>query len=211
MKKISSHQLFTLCSFFIPLAIYLLTMAPTTSFWDCGEFIACSVTLGVPHPPGTPLFLLLGNVFSHLPFFTDIGARVNLISPIASAFSVMFLYLIIVQLINRLISNKGYSEDTKNEKIKIAQYAAFIAAITFSVTDSHWFNAVESEVYALSTFFTSIVVWLILKWDSISFNKDSIKYIIVISYMMGLAIGIHLLNLLAIPCIIFIIYVLYIF
>ena len=80
-------------SFFIPLILYLMTMAPTTSFWDCGEFIACSVTLGVPHPPGTPLFLLLGNVFSNLPTFDDIGARVNLMSPIASAFSVMFLYL----------------------------------------------------------------------------------------------------------------------
>ena len=205
MKKKNSHLIFTLSSFFIPLVIYLKTMAPTTSFWDCGEFIACSVTLGVPHPPGTPLFLLLGNVFSHIPIFDDIGARVNFISPIVSAFSIMFLYLIIVQLIKRII---GSNDNSKSyfDRIKLAQYSAFIAAITFALTDSQWFNAVESEVYALSTFFTSIVVWLILKWDAISFSKDSIKYIIVISYMMGLAIGIHLLNLLAIPCIIFIIY-----
>ena len=100
MKKKNSHLIFTLSSFFVPLIIYLKTMAPTTSFWDCGEFIACSVTLGVPHPPGTPLFLLLGNVFSNIPILSDIGARVNLISPIASAFSVMFLYLIIMQLIS---------------------------------------------------------------------------------------------------------------
>jgi len=206
MNKKNSHLIFTLLSFFIPLVIYLITMAPTTSFWDCGEFIACSVTLGVPHPPGTPLFLLLGNVFSQIPIFTDIGARVNLISPIASAFSVMFLYLIIIQLIKRILSNKNIENSSYDNKIKLAEFAAFIAAITFSVTDSHWFNAVESEVYALSTFFTSIVVWLILKWDTISFDKESLKYIIIISYMMGLAIGIHLLNLLAIPCIVFIIY-----
>ena len=199
--KINSHLIFTILSFIIPFTIYLVTMAPTLSFWDCGEFIACSVTLGVPHPPGTPLFLLLGNVFSNFPIFTDIGARVNLISPIASAFSVMFLYLIIVQLIKRLLNN-----DNKINKIKIAEISAFIAAITFGVTDSHWFNAVETEVYSLSTFFTSIVVWLILKWDTVAFNKGSIKYIILITYMLGLAIGIHLLNLLAIPCIIFIIY-----
>jgi len=198
-KKINSHFLFTLLSFFIPLTVYLLTMAPTTSFWDCGEFIACSVTLGVPHPPGTPLFLLLGNVFSHLPTFQDIGARVNLMSPIASAFSVMFLYLIVVLLLNRLNNNK-------TEQKKIIEYCAFIAALTFAVTDSHWFNAVESEVYALSTFFTSIVVWLALKWDEKPFNENSIKYLILISYMMGLAIGIHILNLLAIPCILFILF-----
>ena len=82
MIKKNSHLFFTVLSFVIPLIIYLQTMAPTTSFWDCGEFIACSVTLGVPHPPGTPLFLLLGNVFSNIPTFSDIGARVNLISPI---------------------------------------------------------------------------------------------------------------------------------
>ena len=174
-------------------------MAPTTSFWDCGEFIACSVTLGVPHPPGTPLFLLLGNVFSNLPTFDDIGARVNLMSPIASAFSVMFLYLIIVLFLKRFVNDKP-------EKQKLIEYCAIIGALTFSVTDSHWFNAVESEVYALSTFFTSIVVWLVLKWDERPFNTNSIKYLILISYMMGLATGIHILNLLAIPCIIFILF-----
>tara|TARA_B100002052_G_scaffold83147_1_gene76362 strand:- start:4239 stop:7181 length:2943 start_codon:yes stop_codon:yes gene_type:complete len=205
MKKKNSHLFFTLSSFFFPLIIYLKTMAPTTSFWDCGEFIACSVTLGVPHPPGTPLFLLLGNVFSQIPIFSDIGARVNFISPIASAFSVMFLYLIIIHLIKRIIGEKQENSDY-TKKIKIAEYSGFIAAVTFAFTDSQWFNAVESEVYALSTLLTSMVVWLILKWDTISFNKDSIKYIIIISYVMGLSIGIHLLNLLAIPCIIFIIY-----
>ena len=97
------HTILGSLSFIIPFLVYLLTMAPTTSFWDCGEFIACSVTLGVPHPPGTPLYLLIGNVFSHIPLFEDIGARVNLISPIVSALSVMLLYLIIVKLITKFI------------------------------------------------------------------------------------------------------------
>ena len=206
-KRINSHLIFTLFSFFIPFIIYLITMAPTTSFWDCGEFIACSVSLGVPHPPGTPLFLLLGNVFSHIPTFTDIGARVNLISPIVSALSVMFLYMIIVQLIERMIiKSNGKKKENYIDKKKLIEYSAFIAALTFSLTDSHWFNAVESEVYSLSTFFTSIVVWLILKWDAKPYDKNSIKYILLISYMMGLAIGVHLLNLLAIGFIVLIIY-----
>ena len=175
-KKINSHLIFTYLSFFVPFIIYLITMAPRSSFWDCGEFIACSITLGVPHPPGSPLYLLLGNVFSYLPFFSNMGARVNLISPIVSAFSVMFLYLIIVQLLNRL---NGKDLD----KRKLIEYCAFIGALTFAVTDSHWFNAVESEVYSLSTFFTAIVVWLILKWDENPFHHNSIKYIILISYI----------------------------
>ena len=139
------------------LVIYILTMAPTTSFWDCGEFIATSYILGVPHPPGSPLFLLLGNVFSNLPLFSDIGARVNLISPIASALSVMFLYYIIVHLIEEF---NGSVENISG--FIINNLSAFIAALTFAITDSHWFNAVESEVYALSTFFTAIVIWMIL-------------------------------------------------
>ena len=196
------NKILATVTFLYALIIYIITMAPTTSFWDCGEFIACSVTLGVPHPPGTPLFLLLGNVFSNIPIFSDIGARVNLISPIASAFSVMFLYLIIIQLIERILKNKEQEERDEHylsKKIRLAQYCAFIAAITFALTDSQWFNAVESEVYALSTFFTAIVIWLILKWAQNFNNSSQIKYLILISYCIGLAIGVHLLNLLAIP------------
>ena len=190
MKKKNSHLIFTLSSFFIPLAIYLKTMAPTTSFWDCGEFIACSVTLGVPHPPGTPLFLLLGNVFSHIPIFNDIGARVNFISPVVSAFSIMFLYLIIVYLIEEF---RGITSNFSDAIINFG--SALIGAMTFAVTDSHWFNAVESEVYALSTFFTAIVIWMILKWSNHSNKKWDVRYLLLIAYMLGLAIGIHILNL----------------
>tara|TARA_Y100000590_G_scaffold367627_1_gene427791 strand:- start:958 stop:4323 length:3366 start_codon:yes stop_codon:yes gene_type:complete len=186
-------------SFFIPLIIYILTMAPTTSFWDCGEFIATSVILGVPHPPGAPLYLLLGNIFASFPTFSDIGARVNLISPIASALSVMFLYLIIVYLIEEYRGKITTIYDAI-----IIYGSAFTAAITFSVTDAHWFNAVEAEVYSVSTFFTAIVVWMILKWGKQ--DNWNIRYLLIIIYMLGLAIGVHLLNLLALPFIGLIIY-----
>jgi len=195
------NRIFGLLAFTLSFILYFLTMAPTTSFWDCGEFIATSYILGVPHPPGSPLFLLLGNVFSHIPILNDIGARVNLISPISSALSVMFLYYIIVYLI------KEFHGTPKNiSDIIINNISALIAALTFAVTDSHWFNAVEAEVYALSTFFTAIVLWMILKWSNYSNEKWNIRYLLLIAYMLGLAIGIHILNLLTLPFIALVIY-----
>lgn len=199
MDKINNKQInliLTVLSFLIPFLIYFLTMAPTVSLWDCGEFIATSIILGVPHPPGTPLYLIIGNFFSQIPILNDLGARVNLISPIASAFSIMFLYLIIIHIIKEI-----------SEKDNLIIYlSAFIGALTFAITDSQWFNAVEAEVYALSTFFTAIVVWLVLKWAAASENTNQIKYLILISYCLGLAIGVHLLNLLALPFIALIIF-----
>ena len=119
MKK--THEILAGLSFLISFIIYVMTMAPTTSFWDCGEFIATSVTMGVPHPPGTPLYLILGNFFSQLPFFSDLGARVNLLSPITSAFAVMFLYLISVQLIEEW---RGKAESISDQLISYG--SAFI-------------------------------------------------------------------------------------
>ncbi len=188
-------------TFLTSFLLYLITMAPTTSFWDCGEFIATSFIMGVPHPPGSPLFLLIGNFFSQLPFFSDVGARVNLISPIVSALAVMFLYLITVQLIEEW---RGRVKSINDAIITFG--GAFIGASTFAVTDSHWFNAVEAEVYALSTFFTAIVVWMIMKWSRHEGKSGNIRYILLISYMLGLASGIHLLNLLTLPFIALIVY-----
>ena len=200
MSKNKIHYSLVFLSFLVPFLVYFKTMAPTVSLWDCGEFIATSIIMGIPHPPGTPLYLIIGNFFSQLPIVNDLGARVNLISPIASALSIMFLYLIIVYLI----------EEFNKEKNITIYYAAFIGALTFAVTDSQWFNAVEAEVYALSTLFTAIVVWLILKWSKELENGQQVKYLILIFYCMGLAIGIHLLNLLAIPFIALIIFFKYI-
>ncbi len=199
-KSNNGKVILTLLTFLLSFIVYLDTLAPTVSFWDCGEFIATSYTLGVPHPPGSPLFLLIGRLFSILPIGSDIAYRVNLISPIVSALAVMFLFLIIVQLL------KSWG-NPKTPLHKLAVYGgAFIGAMTFAFTDSHWFNAVEAEVYAFSTFLTAIVVWLILKWEEHADKPGHERYLLIIAYIIGLALGIHLLNLLAIFFIALIIY-----
>ena len=187
--------------FLVSFLVYYDTMAPTVSFWDCGEFIATAHTLGVPHPPGSPLFLIIGRVFSMIPFSPDIAFRVNLISVFVSALAVMLLYLIIVKVIAHW--RGGIKE---NSDVIIAFGGALVGALTFAFTDSHWFNAVEAEVYSMSTFFTAIVVWLILHWSERAEEPGNERYILIIAYMIGLAIGIHLLNLLALPFIALIIY-----
>ncbi|SVB46983.1 uncharacterized protein METZ01_LOCUS199837, partial [marine metagenome] len=176
-------------------------MSPTVSYWDCGEFIAVSHTLGVPHPPGSPFFLLLGRIFSMIPFNEDIAFRVNIISPIVSALAVMLLYLTIVKIVTHW---RGKVENLTD--VLIVFGGASVGALTFAFTDSHWFNAVEAEVYAFSTFFTAIVVWLILLWNEKADQSGHERYILIIAYMIGLATGLHLLNLLAIPFVTLIIY-----
>ncbi len=200
LKNNKEKVILALLTFFLSWIVYMDTLAPTVSFWDCGEFIATSYTLGVPHPPGSPLYLLIGRFFSMLPIGNDIAYRVNLISPLVSAFAVMFLFLIVVQLL------KSWGRPVKSLQ-KIAVYGgAFIGAMTFAFTDSHWFNAVEAEVYSFSTFLTAIVVWLILFWEQRSDKPGHERYLLLIAYIMGLAMGIHLLNLLAIFFIALIIY-----
>jgi len=181
--------------------VYLSTMATTVPYWDCGEFIATSFILGVPHPPGSPLYLILGRIFSMLPLNTDIAFRVNLLSPITSALAVMLLYLIIVKVIAHWRGEIRTRQDSL-----IAFGAAFVGAMTFAFTDSHWFNAVEAEVYAMSTFFTAMVIWLILHWSDRADEPGSERYILIIAYMFGLAIGIHILNLLTLPLLALVIY-----
>ena len=181
--------------------VYYKTMAPTVSYWDCGEFIAVSYTLGVPHPPGSPLFLLLGRIASLLPISEDIAFRVNVLSPLASAFAVFFLYLSIVQVVNHW---RGKLESSTDALVVFG--AGIVGSLTFAFTDSHWFNAVEAEVYAFSTFFTAIVVWLILLWSEKADEKGHERYILIIAYMIGLATGLHLLNLLTLPFVALIIY-----
>ena len=199
IKKINLYTaLFSLaCSFFV----YVLTMADTVPYWDSGEFIATSYILGVPHPPGSPLYLIIGRIFSMIPFNPDIAFRVNLISPLVSAFAVMFLYLSCVKLIS---SYRGKVKSTVDAIIVFG--SSMIGSLTFAFTDSHWFNAVEAEVYGFSTFFTAIVVWLILLWSERANDKGNERYILIIAYMIGLATGVHLLNLLALPFLALIIY-----
>lgn len=180
--------------------IYLLTVAPTVSFWDCGEFIAAAYALGVPHPPGAPLYLLLGRIFSLLPVTGDIALRVNLISTIASALAVLLTYLIILRLI------REFAGDWHPTKMWPAVFSSAIGALALAFADSFWFNSVEAEVYALSTFFTTAVIYLILVWGEKHEHAAAGKYLLLIAYLLGLAIGVHLLNLLAIPSIVLIIY-----
>ncbi len=197
--------------------IYLDTMAPTVSFWDCGEFIAVSHTLSVPHPPGSPLYLLLGRVISMIPFtggaaldpllsepqFHTIAYRITMLSPIATAFANMFLFFIIVRLV---VEWRGKIKDTADKWI--AYGGGLVGSLAIAFSDSHWFNAVEAEVYSMSIFFTAIVVWLILKWsEKVDEGGAGSRYILIISYMMGLAISVHMLNLLTIPFIALIMYV----
>ncbi|MEE9465149.1 MAG: DUF2723 domain-containing protein [Candidatus Neomarinimicrobiota bacterium] len=185
----------------IALVLYLKTMAPTVSFWDCGEFIATSYILGVTHPPGSPLYLLIGRIFSLFPIYEDIGARVNLISALVSAMAVMFVYLSVVHLLRKM---RGAPKDTVN--IIINSGAAAVAALTFMVTDSHWFNAVEAEVYSMSTFLTAFVIWLILRWSQKDDAGSHTHYILLLAYVFGLATGVHIQNLLALPFIALVVY-----
>jgi tetratricopeptide (TPR) repeat protein len=203
IKKANKMKLgFGLASLLISFIVYLSTMAPTVSFWDCGEFIACSATLSVPHPPGAPLFLLFGRMFAMIPFSSDIAFRTNLMSVVTSAATIILLYYSIVLLIERFREKS----DTFKDQF-IVYFSAFIGAMAFAFSDSQWFNAVETEVYGPSTLLTALTVWLVLKWDAEDIKgKHGEKYLLFLFYTMGIAIGIHLLNILAIPFIVMIIY-----
>lgn len=185
--------------FLIALVTYFITVAPTTSYWDCGEFIATSYTLSVPHPPGAPFFLLMGRIFSMIPFVSDIGLRVNTISVLSSAFTVLFLYLISVRLI------KCWRPQIKdNYDAFIIWGSSAIGALTFAFTDTFWFNAVEAEVYAASMFFTSIIIWLVMLWIDKHEEPESSKFILLIMLLVGLGTGVHMLNILTLPTVVFI-------
>ena len=185
----------------VSLLTYFKTVAPTVSFWDCGEYIATAFTLGVPHPPGAPFFLILARLFTMLPIGEDIAYRVNLLSVISSALTVMFTFLIIVKLIRQWRGKIETFED------KLVTYTGgVIGALSFAWSDSFWFNAVEAEVYALSMLFTAAVVWLALHWLEHEEEGGASHYLLMIAYLMGLALGVHLLSLLTLPVVALIIY-----
>jgi hypothetical protein len=185
--------------FILSSIIYLMTVAHTTLFWDCGEFITTSYILGIPHPPGAPFYLMLGRLFSMVPFADDIGFRVNLISVFSSSVTVLLLYLISARLIRNW---RGEAKDIHDAIIIHASSA--VGALTFAFTYTFWFNAVEAEVYALSMLFTSIIIWLTLVWTEKHKDPDSAKYLLLIMLLVGLGTGVHLLNILTLPVSIFI-------
>ncbi|WP_244545619.1 glycosyltransferase family 117 protein [Fodinibius roseus] len=178
-------------------------MAPTASFWDAGEFIAVAHELQVNHPPGAPFYSLLGRLFSMFMPAGYVAASINFISVLSSALTVMLLYLVIVRLVREW---KG-APDKMADIEKIGMYGgALLGAFTFAVTDTFWFNAVEAEVYAVSMFFTAMVVWLALVWAENHDEPYNERWLILIAYLFGLALGVHLLNLLALFFVALIIY-----
>lgn len=190
--------------FAISLGVYLLTVAPTASFWDCGEFISCANELEVTHPPGAPLFLLLGRILAMFaPDKTHIAFMINMISVVSSAFTALFTCWITTKLSKKIVDKLDWED---NLKLYTTLFAGAVAGLTCTFADSIWFNAVEAEVYALSGFFTAIVVWLMLKWEERADESDHLRWIVLIAYIMGLSIGVHLLNLLTIPALAIIYY-----
>lgn len=199
----SLNKIFGLVAFFGAFVLYLMTMPPTTSFWDCAERIACSNLLQVPHPPGAPFYLILGRVFSMLMPPHLVAYSINMMSTLASSVTIMLLYLIIVRLIREF---KGHP-DTYDMFDKIGLYfGALIGAFAFAVSDSFWFTAVEAETYAISLCFTSLAVWLVLKWSEQADRPRNERWIVLIAYVFGLAFGVHLLSLLSIFTVALIIY-----
>ncbi len=193
-------QIFSVVLFLISGGILLSTMAPTVSFWDCGEFITCITKLEVGHPPGAPFYLLLAKLFTlFAPDPSQIAYWSNLLSVAASAGTIVLLFLTLVLILSRLFP--GELQTTK--KYLNILLPSFIGALSFSFTDTFWFSAVESEVYALSIFFTALVIWAAFKWEEsfVREKKNAVRWLIFISYLMGLSTGVHLLNLLAIPVI----------
>lgn len=194
-------------TFLVALVVYLLTMAPTASYWDCGEFIACANELEVPHPPGAPFFLLVGRIFAMFAGgdMLNVAFMLNLLSVLSSAFTVLFTTWITTYLAKRLILN-ARDENPTNIQTFVIMAAGVVGGLANTFADSFWFNAVEAEVYAMSSFFTAIVVWLMFKWDERADKPGSERWIVLIAYVMGLSIGVHLLNLLTIPALAFIYY-----
>ena len=187
--------------FAIAAATYLLTIEPTASFWDCGEFIASAHKLDVGHPPGAPFFMLMGHFFSL--FASDashVAMCVNALSALASAFCILFLFWTITALGRKLVA-----PETLSKGIGLLGAGA-VGALAYTFSDTFWFSAVEGEVYASSSLFTAVVFWLILKWDEHADEDGSDKWLILIAYLMGVSIGVHLLNLLTIPAIVMVYY-----
>ena len=184
---------------------YIATIEPTASFWDCGEFIATAYKLEVGHPPGAPLFMILARVASAFVSTGNVPVAVNVLSALASAFTILFLFWSITHMALKLATRKGDEELTAGRIIAVLG-SGVVGALAYTWSDSFWFSAVEGEVYALSSFFTAIVFWAILKWESESNEAHNTRWLILIAYLMGLSIGIHLLNLLCIPAIAFVYY-----
>ncbi|MDR1624631.1 MAG: DUF2723 domain-containing protein [Tannerellaceae bacterium] len=192
-------------AFIIASAVYLMTMEPTASFWDCGEFISSAYKLEVGHPPGAPFFMLTANLFTQFASSPDkVAMMVNTMSALFSGLTILFLFWSITHLARKIIVTNG-EEMTPGQMIAILG-SGLTGALVYTFSDTFWFSAVEGEVYAYSSLFTAVVFWLILKWEDVANRPHADRWIVLIAYLMGLSIGIHLLNLLCIPAIVLVYY-----
>lgn len=201
MSDIKLNRYIAVGVFFISALVYFLTLSTTVVFWDVGEFIAAAVLLQVPHPPGSPLFILLGRIVSQVPIFADIAARVHSISAISSALGIMFLYLVIVKIITHLRGTPTSLID------RITVYGvSVIGAMSLAFSTTYWDNAIEAEVYGLSMLFVGVIIWLALRWWEKSEEPHNEKYMLLIAYLIGLSVGVHLLAVLAIFPVLMLVY-----
>ncbi|MDR0863936.1 MAG: DUF2723 domain-containing protein [Candidatus Symbiothrix sp.] len=192
--------------FIIAAVVYLMTIEPTASFWDCGEFIASAFKLEVGHPPGAPIFMLMGNLFSHLASEpSQVSLMLNAMSAIFSALTILFLFWTITHLTRKLLL-QGEEKELSLAQLITVLGAGAVGALAYTFSDTFWFSAVEGEVYAFSSLMTAVVFWLILKWEDVADEPHSDRWLILIAYLMGVSIAIHLLNLLCIPAIVLVYY-----
>jgi len=185
-------------------AVYIMTAEATASWWDCGEYIATSVNLEVGHPPGAPTFQLFGRIFSMFSSPENAAFAVNTMSAVVSGLGIMFLFWTITLLGKLIIREKNPS--LKDPRTWAIFASGIVGAMCYCFSDTYWFSAVEGEVYATSSFFTAIVFWAILKWEEQSDDPHSLRWLILVCFLVGLAIGVHLLNLLTIPAIVYVVY-----
>ena len=192
-------------AFVIAAFTYCSTIEPTASFWDCPEFITTGYKLEVGHPPGAPFFMLTANLFSQ--FTSDpsqVARMVNIMSALMSAACILFLFWSITHLAKKLICPR--EEDMTTGRLIAIMGSGLVGALAYTWSDTFWFSAVEGEVYAYSSLFTALVFWLILKWENRAHEAHSDRWLILIAYLTGLSIGVHLLNLLCIPAIVLVYY-----
>src|SRR5574344_698437 len=192
-------------AFLVAAITYCMTIEPTASFWDCPEFITTGYKLEVGHPPGAPFFMLTPNLFSQ--FTSDpsqVAMMVNTMSALMSAACILFLFWTITHLVKKLIC-PDESEMTLTKLITIMG-SGIVGALVYTWSDTFWFSAVEGEVYAYSSLFTALVFWLILKWEEAADRPHADRWIVLIAYLMGLSIGVHLLTLLCSPAIVLVYY-----
>lgn len=192
--------------FAVAAVTYLLTIEPTASLWDCGEFIASGFKLEVGHPPGNPVFMVMARFFTLFAGgdVTKVAAMVNAMSALASAFTILFLFWTITHLARKIILKS--ETDFTSARIIAVISSGIVGALAFTFSDSFWFSAVEGEVYATSSLFTAVVFWAILKWEDVADEPYADRWLILIAFLMGLSIGVHLLNLLALPAIVLVYY-----